>query len=227
MGIQSSLRFGLLIGLLIVTGCSGILPSASPPLKRFALEYAPPSLSFEARQDTPLDAALKVMRFSAVGMLNGRTMYYRLPGYEFGVYNYYLWIDNPADMIGDFLVRDLRQAGLFRAVFSHRNVEEARFRLEGGLLNFFEDDEKGVSVTELSITLLDEGSADLSRRIVFQRSYAASKPSGKSAEQMARALSEGVREISGRLLLDLRGAVGQRLAEDRRQSLTEAIDEGE
>jgi hypothetical protein len=96
--------------------------------------------------------------------------------------------------------------------------------MEGGLLRFFEDDGKGAAVVEMSITLFDAGSAETDRRIVFQKNYAASEPSGKSADAMAAALSAGMREVSARLIQDIRAAVAQRLAEDMTHSLKRSQD---
>ncbi len=208
---------GFLMASLALAGCSGILPQAgkpSPPVKRFALEYATPA----AAEAAPLDAVVKVERFSAVGMLNGRAMLYRSGDYRFDLYNYYVWIDNPADMICDSITRDLRDSGLFRAAFSFRSPEQGRFRMEGALLRFFEDDEKGAAVIELSITLFDVLSADTGRKIVFQKNYEVWQAGGRSADALAAALSAATREISGRIIQDVRAAAGKRLAEDNKSS---------
>jgi 2,4-dienoyl-CoA reductase-like NADH-dependent reductase (Old Yellow Enzyme family) len=54
--------------------------------------------------------------------------------YENGVidhFNYNQWAVNPADMVGDNLLRDLRQSGRFRAVFSRYTPGEGRFVVRG------------------------------------------------------------------------------------------------
>ena len=52
------------------------------------------------------------------------------------------WRVGPGDMVTEFLRRDLREAGLFRAVLAERDAEEARFSLTGGVEEFLESGEK-------------------------------------------------------------------------------------
>jgi ABC-type uncharacterized transport system auxiliary subunit len=120
------------------------------------------------------------------------------------------WRVSPGDMVTDFLKRDLRHAGLFRAVLSARDTEETRFVLEGGVEEFLEVDE-GESRKALLIAivaLLDLSAKDVSRRVVFQKTYRcetlfAQEGSAGFAEAMSRAMSQ----LSTQVIIDIDSAL--------------------
>jgi cholesterol transport system auxiliary component len=51
---------------------------------------------------------------------------------------YNRWRIKPGDMVTDYLVRDLRNSGLFRAIFSYNDSKETRYLLEGQIDEFLE-----------------------------------------------------------------------------------------
>jgi cholesterol transport system auxiliary component len=109
-------------------------------------------------------------------------------------------------LVSDFLVRDLRDSGLFKAVFSYRDSQTGRFSLEGGVERFLELDAKNGSkaVLSLNATLLDLSQGLVSRRVVFQRWYRAEAPLAQAnARALAKGMSRAMAEISGRLTNDV------------------------
>jgi ABC-type uncharacterized transport system auxiliary subunit len=46
---------------------------------------------------------------------------------------YVHWVTNPVDMVTDYLIRDFRQTGLLRGIFSYRDTDMIRFLLQGNV----------------------------------------------------------------------------------------------
>lgn len=149
-------------------------------------------------------------RLTIAAAWNSRNMVIR---YENGVidhFNYNQWAVNPADMVGDNLLRDLRQSGRFRAVFSRYTPGEGRFVVNGALEDFFlRMDKTGrIAVAGLTITLCDTKQRDTTKRILFQRKYqeekhlADSTPAGYCA---AMGMAQGT--LSRRIINDVYQAV--------------------
>ncbi len=204
-----------LIILSILAGCSGWLPKGkpSPPLKRFTLEYPSPVFDGLPRSE----ATLRVERFSSASSIDNQSMLYRPAPYRFSVYNFQIWIADPADLVSDFLVRDLQGSGLFQAVFPPQCPEEARFRLEGALLEFFENDAsgRGVAVISLNAILLDTDRGEIDRKVVFQTGYSFAELVEKNADSLAQGMSAAMGKLSSKLIADIYAAVQKRCSEFR------------
>ena len=158
--------------LLLLTGCSW---GSAPPLaiRQWVLEYPPPARV----AGPPLEARLKLARLGSARAYLGREMVYRQEDYQRGVYPYQRWLVPPSDMVGDLLLRDLLRSGRFKQVFSYRQRDSARFRLEGGVERFLEVDGPTGPRAELvlNLTLLDTSQKDTIKRVLFQHRYAASQ----------------------------------------------------
>ena len=70
-------------------------------------------------------------------------MVYQPAPFKLQQYQSSTWRVNPGDMVTDYLLRDLRNQKLFKAVFSYREPSTARFALEGEIEQFAEVDETG------------------------------------------------------------------------------------
>lgn len=192
-----------LIGFL--AGCLG--GTQPPPLVRhYSLEYPPPRVEHLPRTE----ALLKVERFSVDRLYTGPAMLYRKGDFRRDAYHERRWRVNPGDMVMDFLRRDIRQAGLFRAVLAARDREETRFLLEGGVEEFLEveEGETRKALLVATVTLLDLSFRDAPRRVVFQKTYRseATFARGESAglpEAMSRAMSR----FSAQVIADLGDAL--------------------
>jgi ABC-type uncharacterized transport system auxiliary subunit len=199
----------LLVALALVPACGG-----SPALiNRFILDYPPPVTGRPA----PLDAALRVELFAADEIINRPEMVYRVNPYKTGVYQYNRWRTTPGFLVTDFLIRDLRQSGRFKAVFSYDRSDQARFRLEGGVVEFQENNLPGPwqAALTLNITLLDTDQENIAARVMFQRTYQAQEPMAvKTPQGLAEAMSAALQKLSGRIIEDVYRAVKQRLGSD-------------
>ena len=113
-------------------------------------------------------------------------------------------------MVTDFLRRDIRHAGLFRAVLSTRDTEETRYVLDGGVEEFLEVDEgkSGKAVLVATVTLIDRTSQEASRRVVFQKSYRCEAPlTQEGAAGLAEAMSRAMSQFSTRVIADIGNAL--------------------
>jgi ABC-type uncharacterized transport system auxiliary subunit len=132
---------------------------------------------------------------------------------ERDTYQYSRWRANPGDLVTDYFLRDLREAGAFSAVFSYYQTEDARFILEGGVVEFLEVTEGGSrkAALALSVTLLDMDEDEVPERIVFQKKYSHRESIGdKSPAGLAEAMSEAMQKLSGELIADIHAAAADR-----------------
>ncbi len=198
MKIKSFLFVFLVPALL---GCAGV--QTTEPPEYYTLEYTLPASPGLA----PQDAILKLERFSTVQVFSGTAMRYRTAPFLLNAHYRQRWSVGPGDLVTDCLLRDLRAAGLFRAVFSYRDTETARYRLEGTVTEFFEDrgttDRK--AVLSLNVTLLDMSRGERPERILFQKSYSQSEPIGeKETAGLARGMSRAMKAVSEKLIRGIR-----------------------
>lgn len=191
-----------------LSGCIGGSRSTLR-VEQYVLDYPSPV----PKGLSPLNELIKVERFSVVQAFNSSAMVYEPAPFQHGVYYYHRWRVNPGDMVTDYLLRDLRKTGLFRAVFSYNDSEAVRFRLEGSVEEFLELDNKesGKAVLSVNVTLLDLLPKEVSERVVFQKNYRYEEP---MKEQTARGLAQGMsmamETLSDKLMVDLYNAIKNR-----------------
>jgi ABC-type uncharacterized transport system auxiliary subunit len=206
-------KVGAGLGLLAVLALLALSPACggSPALiNRFILDYPPPMTA----RPGPLDAALRVELFAVDEVINRPEMVYKVNPYKTGVYQYNRWRATPGFLVTDFLIRDLRHSRLFKAVFSYDRSGQARFRLEGGVVEFQENNLPGPwqAALTLNITLLDTDQENIAERVMFQRTYQTQElMAGKTPQGLAEAMSAAMQKLSGRIIQDVYRAVKQRL----------------
>ena len=153
-----------LVSVLFLTGC---LPGAKPPytVQSYFLEYEAPTPNLPQ-----LSAIVKIGRFSAVRSYDTSAMLYSSEPYRVGTYNYSRWSAYPSELVADSLLRDLRNANLFLAVFSYRDQADARFTIAGSIEEFLQarTAEGWQVILSVRIALLD---AERPGPVVFQRRY--------------------------------------------------------
>lgn len=195
-----------LVAALILSSCG------KPPamINRYVLEYPPPVLA----KLRPLETGLKVKLFAVDETINRTEMVYKETSYRTGVYWYNRWRANPGYLVTDYLVRDLRDSGLFTGVFSYDLSGPARFDLEGDVVDFQEVDTPGVwhAALTLNLTLLDTDKVNITEKVMFQRRYEAREPMlSKTPQGLAEAMSRALQKLSGQIIDDVYRAVAQRL----------------
>ena len=202
-------RKGLFIPVLILlmTGCAG----GQPPVNTqyYMLDYNPPDIKETFR----LDESLKVERFSVVQFYNSNSMMFRTSSIGLDKFPYDRWGTSPGYMVADYLVRDLRQNGLFRAIFSYQDTEAVRFLLEGNITEFLAVDRQDgrKALLTIYVTLLDLNQTDSAKQVIFQKSYTHAAPCKEnSAQGLAMGVSESLERLSGQIINDVYQAVKSR-----------------
>jgi uncharacterized lipoprotein YmbA len=155
----------LLLGLM---GCLGGTRPA-PLVRQYVLEYPPPRVE----QTVSVPAALRVERFSAARLYAGPEMINRRGPFQRETDREQRWRVSPSDLVTDMLRRDLRQAGLFRAVLTVRDREDPRFVLDGGVEEFLalEEPQGRKALLALALTFLDLSRREIQDRVLFQKVY--------------------------------------------------------
>lgn len=196
----------LLSALIVITACGG--GKSTYVVKQFLPEYAPPAGTGQAR----VDEAIRVEPFSTAQAFAGTAMVYRPSPFELRSYSRERWRVAPGDMVTDFLLRDLRASGAFRAALGYEDPGEGRFVLAGTVAEFLETDGgRGPSARlAADVTLLDTARREITQRVVFQKTYAVEEPmKEKSARALAEAMSGAMRKFSAALLADVHRALGE------------------
>jgi ABC-type uncharacterized transport system auxiliary subunit len=194
--------------LLVLAGCG------KPPLlvHQYILEYPAPVLPGKVK----IPDSIKVEQFSVAQAFNTSAMVYQPQPFKNETYNYSRWRTNPGYLVTDYLLRDLRAAHLFNAVFGPGGSGKYHFLLEGGVEDFKELDEPGgwKAVLSLTVTLIDTTQEELPQRVVFQKEYRATEPMPERTPRgLAEGMSQAMQHLSGQIIVDTYEAA-------RRRSLT-------
>jgi ABC-type uncharacterized transport system auxiliary subunit len=180
-------------------------------VNQYILEYPAPVTGGKAK----LPAAVKVELFSVAQAFNTNAMIYQPRPFQSQSYNYSRWRANPGYLVADFLIRDLREAGLFKAVFGPDSSGEHRFKIEGGVAEFQEVDaaDGWKASLALTVTLLDTTQEELPQRVVFQKNYRVLEPlPEKTPQGLAQGMSRAMEQISAQIIHDTYEAARQRTA---------------
>lgn len=187
-----------LLGLsLLYCGCG------QPPLlvQKYLLDYPAPVL-----KATPLKDNLGVEKFEVDEAYNRTAMVYRPAPYRAETYEYSSWRVNPGFMVADYLIRDLRDSHLFKAVLTADGSKLTRFILEGGVREIQEVDQGELwqASLVLNITFLDTSQTEITKRVLFQKTYRATEPmTEKTPAGLAQAMSRALAQLSPRIITDI------------------------
>jgi ABC-type uncharacterized transport system auxiliary subunit len=205
------LFLSILFCLAAISTVAGCAAGGKPQDKifQYVLEYPQP----KKEASGPFAEALKVKRFSAAPAYNTTRMIFRESPFRREEYVFHKWRVNPADMVTDFLARDLRASGLFSAVFSGDASPDADLVLSGSVDEFLESDDDKVwrAVLAITVTLLDESEADISRRVIMQRGYGAEAVlAEKDPRELASAMSKAMAQVSASVISEIRAILKKR-----------------
>ncbi|MEW6258564.1 MAG: ABC-type transport auxiliary lipoprotein family protein [Thermodesulfobacteriota bacterium] len=185
-------------------GCAGIHP---PKIDYYTLNYDPP----EQRTGQALGAhVLQVERFGTAPPYNTLKIVYTTDHFTRNTYLSHQWRAMPGEMIAYYLARDLRFAGIFEAVAGPETRLPADRVLSGSVDELLEmEDATGCSaVVGVTVTLLEAGQPDVSKRVVFQKSYRQRVPAARrTAGDIVAAFSSAVQLISRELAADIRNHI--------------------
>jgi ABC-type uncharacterized transport system auxiliary subunit len=204
--MEVSMGWDRRVWILCVVFC--LLPGGCLNLKKprqrvefYTLEYEP----VQVQDPAPLPAVIRVDPFTVAPMYNTNRMIYRDASFKRNAYAYHRWRANPGELVGYFLSRDLKESGLFKGALAPGSGAEASYRLEGSVDEFLEwNGADWEAVLSITLTLMAENEPDISKRILFQRSYGAREPcSQKNPQALAEAMSKALSRVSGEVMGDL------------------------
>ena len=183
----------MIVSSFLITGCAG---GGKPEyeVESYLLNYSAPSWDKPGK----LNTSVKFNRFSIAAAYNSANMIFRKDSYSLDNFNYSRWAVNPADMIADSLLRDMRESGFFLAVFSRHETDEGRFLISGGVEEFYlrMDKSNKTAVISISVSLKDALEKETGKRIMFQKKYVREEPLPESSPRgYCEAASQAMRII--------------------------------
>jgi len=191
-----------LVAALLLSACASV-GQPSKKIDYYTLEYDPP-LQANEREKVPF--TLKISRFQVSPLYNSNKIIYRDNPFSRNEYYYRKWRANPGDTITYFLKRDLQQSSLFKAVFSHEDRFACEYLLEGAVDEFFEQDnpDSWEAVLSITIALIKENEPDVSKCVIFQKTYRARTPCRqKNPKSLSEAMSLAMAQVSEQVIRDI------------------------
>jgi ABC-type uncharacterized transport system auxiliary subunit len=175
-------------------------------VRQYLLDYSPPLPAGPAKAGE----VIRVEMFSTAQAYSSTAMLYRPSAFELSPYSRERWRVTPGEMVTDFLLRDLRYSGSFKAVLSYDDPGEGRFTLTGAVVEFLEVDGADGPIAHLSIdvTLMDMTQREITKRVVFQKTYTIHEAmKEKAARSLAESMSLAMKKFSAELLTDIHRGV--------------------
>lgn len=203
--VFSSLCFVLIVFPLMIAGCAGY-GKPQYDVENYLLSYTAPSWN----NPDMLAASVKFNRFSISAAYNSTSMVFRSDTFSFDSFNYSRWAVNPADMVADILLRDMRLSGLFSAVFSRSDEDEGRFVVSGGIEEFYLRLDKGnkTAVVGITISLKDTLKKETGEALMFQKKYVREESLSESSPRgYSQAASNAMMVISKQIINDIYTAI--------------------
>ncbi len=199
------LKFLALICLLpVFSGCVG--PKAKQlDIAFYHVYYSLP----EPVVKQPVAANIAVGTFKVMPPFNTSRIIYATGPVVYDAYTYHQWFNDPSDMISSLFYRDIRSAGIFRAVVVGDD-RLADYRLTGIVESFLErdHDHHWEAVLSVTVTLLDKTQRPAEKQVLFQKNYLSIQPCARKHPQaLADAMSTALADVSLRMINDIHGAV--------------------
>ncbi|KUG23436.1 hypothetical protein ASZ90_006742 [hydrocarbon metagenome] len=191
----------LIVFSFLIAGCSGY-GKPQYNVENYLLSYAAPSWN----NLDMVAASVKFNRFSIAAAYNSTNMIFRSDAYSIDSFNYSRWAVNPADMVADSLLRDMRGSGLFGAVFSRSEGDEGRFVMSGGIEEFYLriDKNNKTAVVSVSISLKDNQEKETGKTMLFQKKYVREEKLQESSPRgYCQAASNAMMVISRQIINDI------------------------
>lgn len=191
--------------------CSSCLNFKQPANKisYYSLEYSPP---IQHSETAPLPFVIQVERFRTAPFYDSNKIVYREGEFKRDAYIYHKWLSTPGEMLSYFLARDMRESGLFKAVFSPDTSQASSYIIQGSADEFFELDEKDswYAVLSLSITLMAADEPDISKKVLLQKRYSAKERcQKKNPTALAASMSRAMSKNSEKIISDIYRRLGQ------------------
>jgi ABC-type uncharacterized transport system auxiliary subunit len=185
------LILALALCLAIMNGCGAARPS-----KFYQLSL--PSERTAAENSAPYPVTLLLGPITTSRLYRDDHIIYTSSGEAMGTYEYARWAEPPSEMMGDFLLRELRFSRRYQHVYSLRSDVRGDYLLRGHLYDFREISGNGLAARVAFEFELHDSKTGAT---VWSASYAHDEPvAGKDVSAvvsaMDRNVQNGLREIS-------------------------------
>ncbi|HUJ41831.1 MAG TPA: ABC-type transport auxiliary lipoprotein family protein [Candidatus Acidoferrales bacterium] len=201
MRLRTSAAAAIAAGMLIVLwGCG-----AARPVKYYSLDAPEVTPSGQ-----PLDVALLIGHFRAPTIYRDTRMVYRTGPNELGLYEGHRWVEAPALMVEEMMLRTLRRSHSYKSVQLMASNAEGDYVVRGRVEHFEEVDGKPLSArVALHVSLYDPKSGETVWSHTFEHDENAS---GGTVADVAAALDRGLQQG----ILEIAAGINQYLAEHPR-----------
>ncbi len=204
--MKSCKPFLLLLSLLMTglsSGCFNLseLTQTGVQTTYYTLEYEPAITAAEKIPHT-----LKINHFTAAPLFSSKKIIYKEKDFQTSEYLYHQWHVMPAEGVSYLLARDMRQSGIFKAVFDPASAVPAPFSLDGNLEMFLEDNTEAPWKARIAIEirLIDETEPDIGKSVLLQKLYADTEPCAReNPRATAEAMSRALRRVSEKIIKDV------------------------
>lgn len=191
-------------------GCVNLseLTQAGVQTAYYTLEYAPATITAGK-----LPYLLRIKRFTAAPLFSSKKIIYKQKDFQTGEYLYHQWHVVPAESIAYLLTRDIRESGLFTAVFDPSSAVPAPFTIGGNLEMFLEDNSghHWKAILAIEIRLIDETEPDIGKCVLLQKLYtAAERCARENPRATAEAMSRAMQRLSGEIVQDVYNTLRER-----------------
>ena len=200
-GMRQAVWAMIVVGWCALGACIGLRQPAHK-ISHYTFEYAPPAVEGLER----LAVSLRIERFTTAAPYNSSVLVYRDASFKREEYVYHKWRAHPGDIVACCLGRDLQQAGFLRGVFLYGSSFAAPLVLEGSVDEFvaWESESGWEAVLGITVTLLAHDEPDITKKILFQKTYRSRKPCERmSPQSFVAAMSSAMAEVSGSVIQDV------------------------
>jgi ABC-type uncharacterized transport system auxiliary subunit len=148
--------------------------------------------------------------FSASPLYDTENIVYREKPFKKETYYFHQWRAKPEALVAYFLMRDLQQSALFKAVLPAASALPATHAVCGNVDEFLETDEEAAwqAVLTVTIVLRTEREPDILKSILLQKTYTATETCQfKSPQALAEAMSRAMARVAPDIIRDIHQAL--------------------
>ncbi|MDZ7332698.1 MAG: PqiC family protein, partial [candidate division KSB1 bacterium] len=165
--------------------CGGRIPDMHYYLIDFPITQA------SGNQSPFHNITLGVMRFDAAPLYQEERLVYRDSPYEGKYYHYHRWVSQPAQMITDKTIEQLRAANLFALVVPFPKYSRIDYLLQGTIraLEEWDEGDQWYARVQIEFEVTDRKSQQLSWHTVIEQKVPVQK---KTAAEIVQGINLGV-----------------------------------
>lgn len=179
--------FCAILIMLLFLRCGGRIPDMHYYLIDFPITQ-PPGNHAPAHNIT-----LGVMRFDAAPLYQEERLVYRDSPYEGKYYHYHRWVSQPAQMITDKTIEQLRAANLFALVVPFPKYSQIDYLLQGTIraLEEWDEGDQWYARVQIAFELTDRTSQQLTWHTVIEQKVPVQR---KTPAEIIRGINSGVQQ---------------------------------